>query len=96
MTIEITSAYLKDGVAYIEAIDCSEENLQWIERTRDYDEPREVNFAIDTHSKKNFWYLRNWLKSQKATQGSRNYREALHSICGTVTDLSSRYIAWAD
>lgn len=96
MTIEITSAYLQEGIAYIEAVDCSEENLQRIERTRDYDNPRELSFEIDTHNPKDFHYLRNWLKRQKATKGAATYREAFQSILGTVTTIHSRYRAWAD
>ena len=96
MTIEITSAYLNEGIAYIEAVDCSEENLQRIERTRDYDNQRELNFEIDTREPKDQSYFRSWLKRQKATKEAKTYGEALQSILGTVTTIHSRYRAWTD
>lgn len=81
-------------VAYIEGVDCSELNLQRLERTRDYDNPREITFTFDTRNRKDFYYFRNWLKRQKATRDAKTYGEALHSIQGTFATISSRYRNW--
>lgn len=94
MTVEITSVNLNDGVVTITAIDCSEENLQRLERLRDDGIEREVKFLIDTHNQKDYCYLSRWLKRQKATAQARTWGEALHSIYGTVTTINGKYRVW--
>lgn len=91
MTVEITSVSLKDGICRISAIDCSEENLHRIERTRDDGFEREVEFVFNTKNKTEFLYLRNWLKRQKITRDCKTYGEALNSILGTITSISGKY-----
>lgn len=99
MRIEITDVTLDNGIVTIGAIDVSEENLQRMERNRN-DNERYISFIFDTKQivKKNYGsdrytdrqYLDKWLHSQKATQGSKTWGEALNSILGTVTNISSR------
>lgn len=90
MTVEITSATLREGVVTITANDVSEEHLQWLERTRQ-DEEREVVFIFDTRNPRALNYLHRWMRGQKATKGCRTWGEALQSVCGRITELSGRY-----
>lgn len=68
MLIEITSYSVEKGIVSIEAIDCSEENLQRLERVRDDGIPKELTFIFDTSSKNDFTYLYNWLHHQKVVK----------------------------
>lgn len=91
MTVEIISTSLVNGICTITAIDCSEENLQRIERMRDDGFEQEVIFIFDTTVKSQCTYICKWLKAQKATIGCKTYGEALHSVCGTVTSINKKY-----
>ena len=93
MTIEINSVELSSsGIVKINAVDCSEINLQRIERNRDDGGfAQEVQFVFDTKDKNTFLYLRKFLKKQKATRGCSTYGDALQSIVGTITTISSFY-----
>ena len=53
MTIEVTSTSICSGIVRIYGIDCSEENLQRMERIRDDGTEREVVFVFDTKMIKN-------------------------------------------
>ena len=58
MTIEVTSTSICSGIVRIYGIDCSEENLQRMERIRDDGTEREVVFVFDTkNDQKSFEYL---------------------------------------
>ena len=92
MTVEIISVEVKEGVVAIQAIDCSEENLQRMERLRDDGFERELNFLFDTKKSGDYVYLRKWLQSQKATNGARTWGEALRAIYGTVTTISGKFL----
>lgn len=94
MTVEITSVDLNKGVVSITAIDCSEENLQKMERQRDDGFERELNFMFDTHEKNDYLYLRKWLKSQKTAAQAKTWGDALHSILGIVTSINGKYGVW--
>lgn len=96
MTIEITGAFInKEKQVEISAIDVSEEHLQRMERYRDDGNERILEFVFDTgRDKKACSYLVHWLHKQKATQGSKTYKEALDAVVGTVAELSGHYIVW--
>lgn len=93
MMIEVTSTMIEKGVVAIYAVDCSEENLQRMERIRDDPFEKELTFKFDTRNDTvSFEYLRKWLHRQKATKGCATYGEALKSIYGTVTTISGKYL----
>lgn len=96
MTIEIISAEISSaGLVRVTGIDCSEMNLQRIERNRDDGGfEQEIDFVFDTTDVDTFTYLRKWLKSQKATRNSRTYGEALRAVVGTVTTIQRKYRTW--
>lgn len=91
MTVEIVSVVLEEGIVSIMAVDCSEENLQRMERIRDDGCERELEFLFDTHEKNDYLYLRKWLKKQKATHQAKTWGEALQAVSGIITTLSGRY-----
>lgn len=94
MLVEIVSTQLDNGVVKISAIDCSEENLQRLERIRDDGVEKEVEFLFDTHNRKCYWDFYKWLKSQKATSRAGTWGEALFAVIGTVTTISNKYRVW--
>ena len=99
MYIEITGYSLsKDAVVKIYAHDISELNYQKIMRERDGGFEREICFKFDTRNNRKAWqYLNGWLHSQKSTQGSKTYGEALHAVVGTRVYLNGRYLeCWDD
>lgn len=94
MTVEIVSVCLKEGIVTLTAIDCSEENLQRFERTRDDGFEKELEFLFDTHNKRDYLDLYKWIKEQKATRQARTWGEAIRSVNGTVTTISCRHRVW--
>lgn len=94
MTVEITSAFIRNGFVNITALDVRNENLSYMERYRDDGEEQEILFVIDTHRKWDCDQFRYWIKAQKATKECSTYGEALHAIVGTVTDIPRRYRSW--
>ena len=50
MTIEIEEVTVKDGIVRITALNCSEENLQKLERLRDDCYQKELQFVFDTRN----------------------------------------------
>ena len=94
MTVEITSFSINSGIVTISGIDCSEENLQRIMRSRDDGSEQEVEFLFDTTQYKDLKNLVYWMHRQKATSGCRPWGEALNALRGTVTDISSKYRNW--
>ena len=93
MTIEVTSTSICSGIVRIYGIDCSEENLQRMERIRDDGTEREVVFVFDTkNDQKYFEYLSCWLHRQKITKESATYGEALKKIIGIITTISGKYL----
>lgn len=93
MLIEITGVALDQGIVHIFGTDCSEENLQRIERCR-MDSFEELEFVLDTKEPAEFRYLYSWLKGQKAARSAETYGAALRSTIGTVTNLSGKYRSW--
>ncbi|MCD8324497.1 MAG: hypothetical protein LUC32_06065 [Clostridiales bacterium] len=95
MMIDITSAYIADGIVTIEGIDSSEENLMRMERTRDDGFERTVSFVFDTRDRKTFKYLYNFLHQQKSVQAAHpvNYGDAIHALIGIRTSISGRYLS---
>lgn len=94
MLVEIVSTQLKDGIVKMSAIDCSEENLQRLERIRDDGIEKEVEFLFDTHNRKCCRDFYKWMKSQKAVSQAGTWGEALSAVVGTVTTISNRYRVW--
>ena len=94
MTVEITSASIKDRIVTIEGIDVSEENLQRMERTRDDGFEREVVFSFDLTEKHPNIYINRFLHRQKAVcELKPSYLvDALQAIVGTVTSIDNRYL----
>lgn len=94
MTIEITSISVDKGIVSITAIDCSEENLQRLERIRDDGFQKELTFIFDTSCKNDFTYLHNWLHRQKVVkeQKPKTWGEALNSVYGIITTISGKYL----
>lgn len=92
MTVEICTYTIDHGIVTIYAHDCSEENLQRLERYRDDFIQRELHFVFDTKLPGTQFYFYKWLHRQKATKGSLTYGDALRSIIGTVTTISSKYL----
>lgn len=95
MTVEITSVSLNQGVVVIQAIDCSEENLQRMQRIREDCIERELCFVFDTKQKNDYVYLRKWLHRQKATKDAKTWGEALHAVYGTITTISGKFLELA-
>lgn len=91
MTVEITSVTLDQGMVMFSAVDCSEEHLQKLERTRDDGFVEEMEFLFDTHVEKDYRYLFRWLKRQKAARQAETWGDALRSVCGTITTISGAY-----
>lgn len=78
MTIEIEEVTVKDGIVRITALNCSEENLQKLERLRDDCYQKELQFVFDTrNNKSDCIYLTYWLHHQKVTAGCK--RTVKHS-----------------
>ena len=94
MTVEILSTVIKDGYITITAIDCSEEHLQHMERTRDDGVEKQIEFLFDSHQKNDFLYLQKWLTSQKTTAQATTWGEALRAVQGIVTTISNNYRVW--
>lgn len=94
MTVELTSVALDKGMVMFTAVDCSEENLQRMERMRDDGFEKELEFLFDTHKRNEYLYLRRWLKRQKATRQAETWGDALRSVCGTITTISRAYRVW--
>ena len=94
MLVEIISTQLKNGIVKISAVDCSEENLQRLERIRDDGNEKKVEFLFDTHNKKSCQDFYRWMKEQKAASQAVTWGEALRSTIGTVTTISGRYRVW--
>lgn len=94
MTVEITSVTLDKGMVLFTAVDCSEEHLQKLERTRDDGIAEEMEFCFDTHIEKEYRYLYQWLKRQKAARQAETWGEALQSVSGTITTVSGAYRVW--
>lgn len=93
MTIEIEEVTVKDGIVRITALNCSEENLQKLERLRDDCYQKELQFVFDTrNNKSDCIYLTYWLHHQKVTAGCKTYGEAFYRIRGTVTTISGKYL----
>ena len=93
MTIEIEEVTVKDGIVRITALNCSEENLQKLERLRDDGYQKELQFVFDTrNNKSDCIYLTYWLHHQKVTAGCKTYGEAFYRIRGTVTTISGKYL----
>lgn len=93
MTIEIQDVIVKKGIVRIIAIDCSEENLQKLERLRDDCYQKELQFVFDTRgNKSDCRYLTYWLHQQKATAGCKTFGEAFYRIIGTITTISGKYL----
>lgn len=87
MTVEIISASIKESVVIIECTDCSEANLERMERTRmDDGHEKTINIVIDTTEKKSFLALRRWMLQQKCTNNKKTWGDALASLKGTITD----------
>ncbi|MGO5337909.1 hypothetical protein ACTQZS_14110 [Bilifractor sp. LCP19S3_H10] len=88
MTIEITSATIISRYRIeITAIDCSEENLQKMERLREDNFEKEIYYVFDkTANPKALYAARNWLQKQSATAKAGSWADALNSIVGIVTD----------
>lgn len=91
MTVEITSVTLDQGMVMLSAVDCSEEHLQKLERTRDDGFAKEMEFFFDTHVEKDYRYLYRWLKRQKAARQAETWGDALRSVRGTITTISGAY-----
>lgn len=97
MTVEITGAYIQEGIVTIECIDCSEDNLDRLMRTRmDDGNEKSLSIVIDTREKKAFSSLRKWMLMQQCTTGKKTWGEALASLLGTITDTDGigKYRVW--
>ena len=94
MTVEIVSVSLKQGIITITANDCSEENLQRMERIRDDGFEKELEFIFDTHCRNDYLYFARWIKRQKVTDQAKTWGEALYSLCGIVTTINGKYRVW--
>ena len=94
MTVEITSVTINKRIVTIEAIDVSEENLQWIERIRDDCFDREIAFNFDLNQKSANIYLYRFLHHQKKVIELQPdlLIDALFAIVGTVTNISDKYL----
>ena len=87
MTVEIIEAWITDGIVTISCVDCSEDNLERLERTRmDDGIEKSIHFVIDTTEQKSFIALRRWMMHQKCTENKKTWGEALNSQHGTDTD----------
>lgn len=91
MDVEIIAVHIKKGIVIITGIDVTDENLRRLERLMDDAFEQEVEFHFDTHKKKDYVYLRKWLKQQKATEDSHTWGEALNSVVGTITTIAVKF-----
>lgn len=89
--VEINSVQMQKGFITISCNDVSHENSDRFDRVRIEDTEREVTFVFDSHDFKDFEYLSSWLHSQKASKGASTWGEALNSIIGTRTQISSKF-----
>lgn len=94
MTVEIVAAVLVKGIVTVTAIDCSEENLQRMERRRDDGVEKIMEFVFDTTLRTDYLYFRKWMKQQKVTREAKTWGEALNAIRGIVTDINGKYRVW--
>lgn len=96
MLVEITSVYIQSGIVHLFAVDVSEENLCRMERLRDDTSNPEIEFIFDTKEKQVYSYLHNWMKHQKVLEKipAPTWGQALRSIIGTVTEISTKYRSW--
>jgi len=96
MRVEIKGVGLQNGIVTISCIDCSEEHLQWIERTRDDGIEREFDLVIDSKDTKAFKSLRRWMRKQSCTGGKTTWGAALNALRGTITDTYGigKYRVW--
>ena len=96
MTIEVVSISITNKIVTITALDVSEEHLQWIERLRNDDFEKEVEYSFDTRDPVQRKYLYYFLKNQKAARNSETWGEAIRSIVGTIIQSPvSKYRVWA-
>ena len=92
MTIEITDIRVVDrglGTVRLTAINVSEENLQRFERYRDDGIEQEICFEWNTKDSRQFYALRRWLKSQKALQDCKTYKDVFSEIVGLIVESPS-------
>ena len=98
MTIEITDMRITDrelGTVRMTAIDCSEEHAQYFDRYRDDGFEKELVYEWQTKDSQQFYWLRRWLKKQRATQNAKTFGEAMEKVVGTIVDSpSGRYRVW--
>lgn len=104
MTIEIIDAKivkkttikgLERGTVMMTVVDVSEEQLQAFERNRADENPREITITFRVNSTTQLNYLYSWFKRQKATEGSKNWGEAIASVIGTIVESpDKRYTEW--
>ena len=96
MTIEVTSATIKNSIVTITALDVSEEHFQWIQRTRDDGFEKEIEYTFDTRDPKHRNYLYWFLKHQRNARGATTWGDAIHSIIGTIIESPiGKYRVWA-
>ena len=75
MTIEIEEVTVKDGIVRITALNCSEENLQKLERLRDDCYQKELQFVFDTRNNKSdciyltYYFINYYSQRMKAQKG---------------------------
>ena len=66
------------------------QNEEWRKRCyymrREFDDSHDIEYTFHTSNNVVFKYLTEYLKSQKATKGSKTYGEALTSIVGTTIE----------
>lgn len=89
--VEIKSVELNKGLVTICCNDVSDDNLERLERLRDDGTEKEVSFVFDSHDKKDYIFLRNWLRNQKVTKDATTWGEALNSIVGIYTQLPGKF-----
>ena len=92
MECEILGYEIKNKVVMITAVDVSEEHLQKVERNREDDFQRELEFTFT--NKQALAYLTHWLHSQRIIKTAKpaTWGEALSSVVGTITNLSGKYL----
>lgn len=101
LDVEIISASLntKDKCIEILAIDTGERRLEALERNMAVEEePDELEFVISLENPRSFKYACRWLSEQKAVREADrkspvriSWGDALYSVIGTRTTLSSKY-----
>ena len=95
MKIEITGISLENEVVEMDCINIGYEKLdKMIQDEVEDDFEDYVKIIIDTKKSEDFRYLRNLLKRNKRTEGSKTYGEALHSILGTMINVNGKYAVW--